>query len=80
MARLIEVSVWNKLLGLFYKSQENGKEGQLLRTLRSKDPQIADIYADWYKKSEAVLQATKKALERRGLDTTEIDDLIKKYS
>lgn len=80
MARLIEVSVWNKLLGLFYKSQENGKEGELLRTLRSKDPQIADIYADWYKKSEAVLQATKKALERRGLDTTEIDDLIKKYS
>ena len=80
MARLIEASVWSKLLGLFYKSYENGKEGELLRTLRTKDPEIADIYADWYKKSDAVLQATKKALEKRGLDTTEIDDLIRKYS
>jgi len=80
MAKLIEASIWNKLLSLFYKSQEDGKEGELLRTLRNKNPEIADIYADWYKKSDAVLQATKKALERRGLDTTEIDDLIRKYS
>ena len=80
MARLIEASVWSKLLGLFYKSHENGKEGDLLKTLRAKDPEIADIYADWYKKSDAVLQATKKALEKRGMDTSEIDDLIRKYS
>ena len=41
--------------------------------------QIADIYSDWYNKSELVLQATKKAFERRGLDTTEIDDINEKY-
>lgn len=79
MARLIEVSIWAKMLDLFYKSQKDGRESELLSTLRKKDPEIADIYQDWYKKSAAVLQATKRALDKRGKDTSSIDALLKKY-
>ncbi len=79
MGRLIEVSVWTRMLDLFYQTQKDGKEGELLATLRKKDPEIADIYKDWYKKSAAVLQATKRALEKRGKDTSSVDALLKKY-
>ena len=34
---------------------------------------------DWYKKSAAVLQATKRALDAKGKDTSSIDALLKKY-
>ncbi len=30
MAKLIKESVWTRLLDLFYKSQQNGREGELL--------------------------------------------------
>ncbi len=79
MAKLIKESVWTRLLDLFYKSQQNGREGELLSALRKKDPEIADIYKDWYKKSAAVLQATKRALDAKGKDTSSIDALLKKY-
>jgi hypothetical protein len=79
MAKLIKESVWNRLLDLFYKTQKNGREGELLSALRKKDPEIADIYKDWYKKSAAVLQATKRALDAKGKDTSSIDALLKKY-
>jgi hypothetical protein len=79
MGRLIEASVWTRILDLFYQSQKDGRESELLSTLRKKDPEIADIYKDWYKKSAAVLQATKRALEKRGKDTSSIDALLKKY-
>jgi len=79
MPKLIEVSIWNRLLNLFSNAKESGKETKLYQQLKKYDPEVADIYKDWTVKNNAVLMATKRALEKRNMDTKAVDDLIKKY-
>jgi hypothetical protein len=43
------------------------------------NPAYDKAYDEWKEDSKNLLLATKKMLEKSGLDTKDIDDLLKKY-
>jgi len=78
---LIEANVFSKLLSIFYDKRANGKEGELEDTLKAHTNNKAynKAYNAWKSDSEKLLLSTRDMLTKSGLDTTEIDDLLKKY-
>lgn len=76
---LVEVNAFTRLLSLFYKSKEQGNEKELFQSLQVTDPIMADVYKRWDEEGEKVLQVTRSVLVKNGYDTTDIDNLLKKY-
>jgi hypothetical protein len=76
--RLVEVSVFNKLLNLFLKAKSNNKEHEFIRNITKKDAQLGKLYSIWNTKMDDALISMKNTLEKQGLDTREIDKILNK--
>ena len=63
----------------FFKAKADNKESQWLAKLRKADPDLADIWSDYDKSLSKSMQTQRDILKRRGLDTSHIDTIIKKY-
>jgi hypothetical protein len=80
MPKLIEANIFAKLLSTFYDKKSKGKEDELEKTIKSSKSKEAKMaYDAWQSESEKLLLSTKKMLMKSGLDTSEIDNLLKKY-
>jgi hypothetical protein len=80
MPKLIEANIFAKLLSAFFNERSKGKEDELEKKIASSGNRDAvRAYRVWKNDSEQLLLATKKMLQASGLDTTEIDNLLKKY-
>jgi hypothetical protein len=78
--RVLSEGVLDKFFDLFLKAKSQNKESGWLSRLRDKDPELADIWADWDNDMNRVLASAKAMAKKRNLDSTEIDAVIKKYS
>ncbi|CAB4143112.1 hypothetical protein UFOVP449_119 [uncultured Caudovirales phage] len=76
--KLIEAKLLDKIFGFFSKSAPEKKE-KFLDIVRKTDPQLAKAFDGWEDSFIKLMLTTKKVREKHGLDTTEVDNLIKKY-
>ena len=78
---LVEAGLFSRLLSVFYDKKSKGQEDDLVKILKkpTNNPAYDKAYTAWNNDSQKLLLATKKMLQQSGLDTTEIDALIKKY-
>lgn len=80
MPRLIEANIFAKLLSTFFDKRAKGKEDELEKQIAdSGNKDAVSAYKVWKSDSEKLLLATKQMLIKSGLDTAEIDRLLKKY-
>lgn len=79
MPQYIKESVWMDILKVFGKAQDQNKQSKLIKNMRKTNPELANAFADWDKKSYDLLQATKRSLQKIGKSTAEVDDLLKDY-
>ncbi len=79
MPQYIKESVWMDILKVFGKAQDQNKQSKLIKNMRKTNPELANAFADWDKKSYDLLQATKRSLQKIGKSTSEVDDLLKDY-
>jgi hypothetical protein len=63
----------------FFKAKADNKESEWLKRLKKADPKLGDIWSDYDKALTKSMQTQKDILKRRGLDTSDIDDYVKKY-
>ena len=59
--------------------QEDEAESGFIERLREKDSGLADIWSDYGDKTAKSMYQQKRDLESMGLDTSHIDEIIKKY-
>jgi hypothetical protein len=78
---LIEANVFAKLLSYFFDKKAKGQENDLDDKMKNwgKSPEYNKAYDSWKKNSDNLLIATRDLLVKQGLDTSDIDALIKKY-
>jgi hypothetical protein len=80
MPKLIEANIFAKLLSAFFDQKSKGKDDELEKQISSSGNKDAvRAYKAWKSDSEQLLLATKKMLQSSGLDTSKIDNLLKKY-
>lgn len=76
---LFERNVFQKLLDLFFKAKANGNEDQYISKIKHANPEVADAFADLDKQLVKNALHTKKILQGYGMDTSKVDDFLKKY-
>lgn len=79
MPKLIESKLLDKILNFFGGSSPVARKEKFLDTVRKSDPQLARAFDSWEDDFINLLNATKKVKEKHGQDTTDIDNLIRKY-
>jgi hypothetical protein len=63
----------------FFKAKSVGNESEWIQQLRKVDSDLADIWSKYDKTLDTGARAQKASLEKLGLDTSHIDDFMKKY-
>jgi len=77
---IFEASAFAKLLSVFYDKKAKGQEDDLEKKIAGTGNKDAlRAYKAWKGSSEDLLNATKRMLAKSNLDTTDIDNLLKKY-
>ena len=76
---LFERNMFQKLLDLFFKAKSNGNEDQFISKIQYDNPELADAFGELDKAIIRNSLNTKSILSKRGVDTTEIDNFLKKY-
>ena len=76
---LLERNVFQKLLDLFYKAKSNDNADEFISKIKYTNPELADAFSEMDKAIVSRQLKLKAALERNGLDTSKVDDFLKKY-
>jgi hypothetical protein len=66
-------------MNLFFKAKSNGNEDQFISKIQYDNPELADAFGELDKAIIRNSLNTKSILSKRGVDTTEIDNFLKKY-
>lgn len=80
MPKLIESSLLNKILGFLGGNTGSDKKSTFIKKLRKADPSLAKSFENWESDFLKLLKASKAVKVKHGMDTSEIDKLIQKYS
>lgn len=75
---LLEINLFDKLFKSFLKSKSEKKELDFIKKMRKINPELADKWSDWNSTMDRSLSNIKNSLEKKGLDTTEIDKVLNK--
>jgi hypothetical protein len=75
---LLEINLFDKLFKSFLKSKSEKKELDFIKKMRKINPELADKWSDWNSTMDRSLVNIKRSLEKKGLDTTEIDKVLNK--
>jgi hypothetical protein len=80
MSKLIfERNIFQKLLDTFFKAKTNGNEEKFISKIKYTNPELSKAFKDL---DDAIVSGQlklKSILQKRGLDTTEIDTFLDKY-
>jgi hypothetical protein len=63
----------------FFRAKSDGKESEWLFSLRSKSPELADIWKDYDDTLSKNTNFQKKLMQKYGADTRYLDDFSKKF-
>ena len=76
---LFERNMFQKLLDLFFKAKSNGNEDRFISKIQYDNPELADAFGELDKAMIKASLNTKARLQKHGMDTSKIDDFLKKY-
>ena len=76
---LMEANMFQKLMNLFYQAKSNNNGDEFISKIKYANPELADAFGELDKSIIRNQLNAKRTLEKRGLDTTEIDNFLKKY-
>ncbi len=76
---LFERNMFQKLLDLFFKAKSNGNEDRFISKIQYDDPELADAFEKLNNSMVKASLTAKSVLQKNGLDTSKIDDFLKKY-
>jgi|LakMenEpi03Aug12_release.lakeMendotaPanAssembly.Ray.scaffolds.fasta_scaffold3245658_1 hypothetical protein len=76
---LFERNMFQKLLDLFFKAKSNGNEDRFISKIQYDDPELADAFEKLNNSMVKASLTAKSVLQKNGLDTSKIDDFLKKH-
>jgi len=76
---LFERNMFQKLLDLFFKAKSNGNEDRFISKIQYDDPELADAFDKLNNSMVKASLIAKSVLQKNGLDTSKIDDFLKKH-
>jgi hypothetical protein len=80
MSKLIfERNIFQKLLDTFFKAKTKGSEEKFISKIKYANPELSKAFKDLDDSIVSGQLKLKSVLQKRGLDTTEIDTFLDKY-
>lgn len=79
MPLLIEKNLFQKLFNTFLKAKSQDKEQQFISKIKHTDPKLAAAFSEFDNILVSRQLSLKKSLEKLGLDTSGIDNVLNKY-
>jgi len=76
---LIEVKLLDKILSFFGGGSSTSTKNKFLNTIKDTDPQLARAFDNWENDFQKLMANTRKIYVKHGMDTTELDKLVKSY-
>jgi hypothetical protein len=76
---LVKESGFIEFIKSFFKAKSKGTESEWLQKLRKVDPKLADIWSSYDDTVSKGIATQMRVLKSRGLDTSHLEDFIKKY-
>lgn len=82
---LVELALFDKLVGSFFKAKGDNKEEEWISKIRKTNPQLADLWAKWDADMNRVLAIGKQGVEKFAKDLpkekeSNIDRIIRQYN
>ena len=75
---LLEINLFDKLFKSFLKSKSEKKELDFIKKMRKINPELASKWNDWNQSMDRALVNLKTDMQKKGLDTKEIDKVLNK--
>jgi hypothetical protein len=75
---LVELNLFDKLFKSFLSAKSQKKELDFIKKMRKINPELANKWNDWNQSMDRALVNLKSDLEKKGLDTKEIDKVLNK--
>lgn len=75
---LVELNLFDKLFKSFLSAKSEKKELDFIKKMRKINPELADKWNDWNQSMDRALINLKSDLQKKGLDTKEIDRVLNK--
>jgi hypothetical protein len=75
---LVELNLFDKLFKSFLKSKSEKKELDFIKKMRKINPELANKWNDWNQSMDRALVNLKTDMQKKGLDTKEIDKVLNK--
>lgn len=76
---LFERNIFQKLIDTFFKAKSKGNEDQFISKIKYTNPELSKVFKDLDDSIVSGQLKLKSVLQKRGLDTTEIDAFLDKY-
>ena len=75
---LVELNLFDKLFKSFLKSKSEKKELDFIKKMRKINPELGNKWHDWNQSMDRALTNLKNDMQKKGLDTKEIDKVLNK--
>jgi len=76
--RLVELSMFDKVFDLYLKAKNKNTEQDFIKNMKRKDPQLGSMYQKWDNSINTSLRQLKHTLGKQGIDTKDIEKVLKK--
>lgn len=75
---LVELNLFDRLFKSFLSAKSQKKELDFIKKMRKINPELADKWNDWNQSMDRALMNLRNDLQKKGLDTKEIDKVLNK--
>jgi hypothetical protein len=76
--RLVELEMFDKMFDLYLKAKHGNTEQDFIKKIKRKDPQLGALYSKWDDSINTSLRQMKHTLGKQGIDTKDIQRILKK--
>jgi hypothetical protein len=76
--RLVELSMFDKVFDLYLRAKNKNTEQDFIKNMKRKDPQLGSMYQKWDNQINTSLRQLKHTLGKQGIDTKDIEKVLKK--
>jgi hypothetical protein len=76
--RLVELSMFDKVFDLYLRAKDRNTEQDFIKNMKKRDPQLGAMYQKWDNSINTSLRQMKHTLGKQGIDTKDIQKVLKK--
>lgn len=76
--KLVELSMFDKVFDLYLRAKDKNTEQDFIKSMKRKDPELGAMYQKWDNSINNSLRHMKHALGKHGIDTKDIQKVLKK--